>query len=77
MADCTLLLGEEKADRFDEAVKDLVVKRQGQPLSRMHYGDLPFLLGYAAAGFKFQWMWLSADGRKASFHASCNSCTDV
>lgn len=71
MSNCTLLLGEDKWRDLKAAIDDLKAKRKDQPLSRMHYGDVSFLLGYAAAGTKFQWLWLSADGRQASFYLPC------
>lgn len=71
MSNCTLLLGEDKWLDLKAAMDDLKTKRKDQPLSHMHYGDVPFLLGYAAAGSKFQWLWLSADGCQASFYSPC------
>lgn len=67
VSNCTLMIGEDKWKDLGAAISDLKVKRKDQPLSRMHYGDVSFLLGYAAAGTQFQWFWLSADGCQVSF----------
>ena len=64
MNQCTLLLGKDKVGDIKIAMKDL--ERKGQPLHALHYGDVRFLLAYAAAGTDFQWLWMSSDGRLVS-----------
>ena len=64
MNQCTLLLGEDKVGDIKLAMKDLERKRR--PLHALHYGDVRFLLAYAAAGTEFQWLWMSSDGRLVS-----------
>ena len=60
----TLLLGEDKFCVLEDAIKDL--KRKWRPLDPAHYGELRFLLAYAAAGSEFQWLWMSAAGKQVS-----------
>ena len=50
---CTLLVGEDKLEDLEAAVADLKEKRVD--LERLHYRDVRFLVGYAAAGTRFQW----------------------
>ena len=64
MNQCTLLLGEDKVADIKLAMKDLERKRR--PLHALHYGDVRFLLAYAAAGTEYQWLWISSDGRMVS-----------
>lgn len=61
---CTLLLGEDKFCVLEDAIKDL--KRKRRPLDPAHYGEVRFLLAYAAAGSEFQWLWMSAAGKQVS-----------
>jgi hypothetical protein len=72
VSNCTLLIGEDKWQSLGGAVGDLRAKRKGQHLSCMHYGEVLFLLGYAAAGSRFQWFWLAADGSQVSFLIRCS-----
>ena len=46
------------------AVKNL--ERKHAPLHALHYGDVRFLLAYAAAGHEYQWLWVSSDGKMVS-----------
>ncbi|GAQ78157.1 Protein kinase-like domain containing protein [Klebsormidium nitens] len=55
---CTLLIGEDKKRRMLEGVEDL--RRKKLKLSMMHYGDLKFIVGYAAAEGIFKWFWMGA-----------------
>ena len=66
VSNCTLLLGDDQLQDMKAAIQDIADKHRGQALSSMHYGKVPFLLGYAAAGDEFQWLWLSSDGSQAS-----------
>ena len=61
---CTLLLGEDKCQDIQQAFADLDSKRVS--LCRLHYQGLPFLLGYAAAGTRWQWCILPANANEAS-----------
>ena len=42
------------------------LKRKRRPLDPAHYGEVRFLLAYAAAGSEFQWLWMSAVGKQVS-----------
>ena len=64
MNQCTLLLGKDKVADIKLVMKDLERKRE--PLHALHYGDVRFLLAYAAAGTEFQWIWMSSDGKMVS-----------
>ena len=59
---CTLLLGEDKHLDLQAALKDLKSKRVD--LWKQHYGNVNFLLGYAAAGSQFQWCFLAGVAAK-------------
>ena len=61
---CTMLLGEDKCQDIQQAFADLNSKRVS--LCRLHYQGLPFLLGYAAAGPRWQWCILPANADEAS-----------
>ncbi len=61
---CTLILGESKLTDTTAAVADLASKRI--PISPMHYGHVKFLLGFAAAGRLYQWLWLPGAADEAS-----------
>ena len=51
-SNCTPL-GEDKLQDMKAAIQ-VAGKRRCKALSRMHYGEVPFLLGYAAAGDELQ-----------------------
>jgi hypothetical protein len=57
---CTVLYGEDKANSLPAASADL--RRKQQPLSALHYGKVKSILAYAAAGSKFQWYYVGANG---------------
>lgn len=59
---CTLLLGEDKHEDLQAAFDDLERKRA--TLMRVHYRDVRFLIGYAAAGTSFQWCFMHAEAHK-------------
>lgn len=59
---CTFLVDEDKVDNLNAAEGDLCSKMK--PLNPMFYGELPFILGYIAAGAKFQWMYIGKNGPK-------------
>ncbi len=61
---CTMLLGEDKCQDIQAAFADLDSKRIS--LCRLHYQGMPFLLGYAAAGPRWQWCILPSNAKKAS-----------
>jgi hypothetical protein len=56
---CTFLMGEDKKRKLQEGIGDL--RRKKIKVSRMHYGDVHFIVGYAAAEGRFRWFWLGAD----------------
>lgn len=61
---CSMLLGEDKCQDIQQAFADLNSKRVS--LCRLHYQGLPFLLGYSAAGPRWQWCILPANSDEAS-----------
>lgn len=71
MNKCTFLLGEDKASVLVDAINDLKSKRVN--LKAAHYGQVQFLLAYAAAGKEFQWFWMSSDGAKVSVVSLCSA----
>ena len=72
---CTLLIGEDRFDELQLAKDNLKNKRQD--LTPAHYGQLRFLLAYAAAGTQFQWFWMSSDGIKVSTYTGICICSDL
>lgn len=61
MDKCTLLIGEDNWDQLQLAVHAPMQKRQ--ELDAAFYGQLRFLLAYAAAGKEFQWFWMCSNGK--------------
>ena len=61
MNDCTLLIGEHDWDSLHLAMQRLRDKRHEMDVA--YYGQLRFLLAYAAAGKKFQWAWMPSNGK--------------
>uniref|UniRef100_A0A7I4C1P7 Protein kinase domain-containing protein n=1 Tax=Physcomitrium patens TaxID=3218 RepID=A0A7I4C1P7_PHYPA len=59
MFQCTFLVGEDELSDLLEAENDISLKMQ--PLNPRFYGDLRFILGYIAAGTKFQWVFIGKD----------------
>ncbi|XP_024375983.1 crinkler effector protein 8 [Physcomitrium patens] len=59
MSQCTFLVGEDKLSDLSEAENGISLKMQ--PLNPRFYGDLRFILGYIAAGTKFQWVFIGKD----------------
>ena len=64
---CTLLLGEDKHSDLEAAFKDLREKRAD--LCSLHYQNVTFLMGYAAAGASFQWCFLPGVAQQVSHPA--------
>ena len=64
---CTLLLGEDKHSDLEAAFKDLREKRAD--LCSLHYQNVTFLMGYAAAGASFQWCFLPGVAQQVSLSA--------
>ena len=70
---CTLLLGGDRFCVLGDAIKDL--KRKRRSLEPAHYGEVRFLLAYAAGGKEFQWLWMPAAGKEVS--SLCFLCCTV
>lgn len=67
----TLLLAEDKHASLQAAFGDL--QKKHIDLCKLHYQGLPFLMGYAAAGVKFQWCILPANVHEVSCPVSMAS----
>lgn len=66
---CTCLLGEDRHEDLQAALHELKGKRA--TLTHRHYGDVRFLLGYAAGGPHFQWCFLHGDADKVYLSVGC------